>query len=83
METKRVIKFTVGKDVERPKQLNKRGTLFGLLISERLKLQAGETKMVLLNFKVYIPKDIFAIIVLLPSFKRFGLKRRSVHSRKY
>ena len=46
METKRVIKFTVEKGVERPKQLNKRSTLFGLFISERLKLQAGETKMV-------------------------------------
>ena len=50
MQTKRFIKFTVGKGTKRPKQLNKSGTLFGLLIPERLKIQPGETKIFLIKF---------------------------------
>ena len=66
METKRFIKLTVEKGTKRPKQLNESGKLFALFIPERI-------KNVLLNFNVYIPKDIFAIIFLLPSLGKEDL----------
>ena len=70
METKRVIKFTAEKGAKKPKQLTESGTLFGLFIPEELKIQPGKTKKVLLNFNVYIRKDIFVIIFLLPSLQK-------------
>ena len=83
METKRVIKFTAEKGTKRPKQLNESGTLFGLFIPERLKIQPGETKKVLLDFNVYIPKDIFTVIFLLSSLQKEDLVLKDYQYTQY
>ena len=70
MGTKRVTKFTVEKGTNGPKQLNESGILFCLFKPERLKIQPRETKKALLNFNVYIPKDIFTIIFPIRLYKK-------------
>ena len=58
------------KGTKRPKQINGSGSLFALFIPERVKIHSDATKKVLMNFNVYLPKDIFAIMVLLPSLQK-------------
>ena len=70
MEAKRVIKFTVEKATERPEKLSKNVTVFGLLMSERVKIQPHKVKKILMNFNMYILEDMLRIIVLSPSLQK-------------
>ena len=73
METKRNMKFTVEKGSKRPTKINKNGPAFALNMPERLKIRLGETQKFLMNFNVYLPGGIFAVIVLLPFLQNENL----------
>ena len=49
-------------------QMHASNTLFLLYAPERIKIQPGETKKVLINFNVYVPEDILGIIVSFITF---------------
>ena len=76
METKRVIKVTVEKSTKRPEKLNKSDMVFGLFMPERVKIQPGKVKEILMNSNIYIPENIFGIIVLSLSLQKENLLLR-------
>ena len=80
MEIKRNIKFTVKKGTKKPKTINDSTLMFGLYMQETFKIRRGETEKVTMNFIVYLPKEIFAIIVVLPFLQKETLVLKDCQS---
>ena len=51
-ERKRIIKFTIDKQTKRPNSLCESDTIFALFAPKRIKLEAGQFKIVQANIKI-------------------------------
>ena len=73
-ETLRHIKFTVEKGTKRPKSINKHNTIIVLYSPEKIKMQAGDFRYVLMNFSIDLPTDIIGTFLIVPSLRDEGLE---------
>ena len=69
----RSIKFTVEKGKKKPKSINEQNTVYVLYAPERIKMNAGDFRYVVMDFSLDLPKDIMGTFLIVPSLRVEGL----------
>ena len=70
----RTIKFIIEKGSTAPKEINKENTIVALSDPETIRLYPEQAKFVYTKFSVHVPTDILTTFLIMPNFKKEGLK---------
>ena len=70
----RSIKFTVEKGKKKPKSINEQNTIYVLYAPEKIKINAGDCRYVVMDFAIGLPKDIMRTFLIVLSLRVEGLE---------
>ena len=72
--SKRIIKFVIEKGTKRPKAIDGRNSCFQIYSPEKLKIEPGEIKRIILNYSIHLPQDILTTFLVAPQLGKEGLQ---------
>ena len=70
----RSITFTVEKGIKRPKSITESNIVYALYAPERIKLNAGDFKYIVMGFSLTLPENIIGTFLIISSLKMGRLK---------